>query len=167
VSDITKSLLQAYYDKITTERLTTLNYLVHHEIVQPPLSVRSSWHTALPCVLIQIGNVTLTPACLEGVYKADTKHYQVILSGFVEYYDENYGAMGKSSLNYKGAIDIATDLETIFNRQTFSLSQACLLQNISYSKMSLPQFMGDGDPGNFVHSCELTFDHLWMDLRLS
>lgn len=165
MSDITKLLLQAYYDRLTTARLTTLNYVMHHEIVQPPLSSPSSWHAALPCVFVQVGNVALTPACFEGTYKSDLKRYQIMLSGFVEYYDENYGAMGKTTL-YKGAIDLATDLETIFNRETFSLSQACLLQNISYSKLSLPQFEGTTDTGSFVHSCELTFEHLWMDNRL-
>jgi hypothetical protein len=165
VSDITKSLLQAYYDRLTIERLTTLSYLAHHEIVQPPLSSRSTWHSALPCVFIQIGNVALTPACFEGTYRSDLKRYQIVLSGFVEFYDENYGAMGKTTL-YKGTIDLATALETIFNRETFGLSQACLLQGISYTKISLPQFEGAIDTGSFVHSCELTFEHLWMDNRL-
>jgi len=164
MSDITKALLQAYYDRISAERQTTLSYLVHHEIVQPPLSLQSSWHGNLPCVLIQIGSVTFTPACFSGDYKSDIKHYSMSLSGFVEYYNENYGAMGKTAL-YKGAIDLATGLEAIFNRETFDISQACLLQNISYSQLSLPQFAGAG-VGNFVHSCVLTFDHVWIDNRL-
>jgi hypothetical protein len=162
MSDILKDLLQAYYNEIDALKGSHLSYLAHHEIVQPPLSL-SGWPGNLPLVLIQPGSVTLTPDCMAGTYRSDTKHYTIILSGFVEYYDENYGTMGKDALNYKGALDLAIDLEANFNRKTFGLSLACVLTSINFSKLSLPQFEETG--GSWVHSCELTFDHLWEDKR--
>lgn len=166
MSDITGVLLQAYYDKFTVERATRLSYLQSHEIVQGNLSAYTSQYGTIPMALIEWDGHTLTPACFENTYRSDKKEYTITLYGFVEAYDENYGVTGNADLGYKGIVNLSQDLETIFNRETFGLSQACLCTQNIPTTLALPNLLGDGQ-GYWFHGCQLTFKHLWIDRRLT
>jgi hypothetical protein len=115
--------------------------------------------------LIEWGGHTLTPDCFENTYRSDKKVYTINLYGFVEAYDENYGVMGSEDLRYKGSVNLSQDFETIFNREDFGLSQACICtQNIPVT-LALPNLLGGGQ-GYWFYGVQLTFNHLWVDRRL-
>jgi hypothetical protein len=163
MSDILKSLLQAYWDAITVAKATTLSMVIHHEVSQAPLFLSSTWHAHLPAVLIQAESYTLTPDSFEGSYRSDLKVYTIKLSGYVEYYDENFGIAGATVPTVSSAVlDLAAALETVFNRQTFGLSQACVLTGVSFSS----GLQTGTSEGTAILMCELTFAHTWIDRRL-
>ena len=73
--------------------------------------------------------------------------------------------IGDDDLGYKGIVDVSQDLETIFNREDFGISQACVCtQNIPVT-IALPNLMGDGQ-AYWFHGVQLTFVHQWIDRRL-
>ncbi len=163
MSDILKDLLKAYYDRIDAEKQDTLSYIRHHAIVAPPLPDLSLWYGELPVVLIQAGSVSLTPSCFEGAYRSNIKHYTIVLTGALEYFDDHAALVGNSIFNTHGAVDLANDIETLFDRESFGLSQTCTLTSITYNQISLSQVPQDG----WIHTVDLVFDHLWMDRRLT
>ncbi len=151
--DILKTLLEAYYNDIPLQ--ASLDYIDARYIIQQPNILPPDWSTPLPCVLIYPNNVNLEPDCMG--HWSDKKLYNITLSIFKEYFDENVGVVGDSQT--KGIIEVANDFETVYNRNNLSdTSIACLLTNINYQQLMLPQFAG-------LYQCHLTFQHLHVDSR--
>jgi hypothetical protein len=166
MSDINKSLLQAYYDSITTYRASTLSYLTHHEIVQGPLAAFSSHYGTLPMVLIEWAGYSLEPDSMEGSCRSDRKVYTVNLYGLVEDYDENYGVVGNTVSGFVGTLDLTEDLETLYNRNTLSLSQGCVLTQVQPVTLALPYLLSD-QQSYWFHGVQLTLEHDWIDRRIA
>ena len=167
MSDITKSLLQAYYDDIETEKSSTLSYLVHHEIVQQPLASFTSYHGNLPMILIEWGGNQMEPDSMEGSCRSDKKVYTINLYGLIEDYDENYGVVGNTTTGYTGTVDVGEDLETLYNRETFDLSQAAIMTQVVPVTLALPQLLADQPGAYWFHGVQCTIEHDWIDRRLS
>jgi hypothetical protein len=166
MSDITSALLQAYYDRFTTEENGQLSYIRSHEIVQGALTSYTSQYGILPLALIEWGGHVLTPDSFEGSYRSDRKEYTITIYGFVEAYDENYGVMGNTPLDYKGTVNLSQDFETIFNRETFGISQACICTQNIPTTLALPYLLGD-QQAYWFYGVALTFKHLWIDRRVA
>jgi hypothetical protein len=157
MSDILKPLLQACSDKLDVERQSRLSYIARHIVTLSPISLTAEWESPLPLIVVYPIGVSLTPDSFEGTYRSDRKIYSIGMAAYVESYDGVYGVIGGSPLNYKSILDVMIDIEAIFNRETFGLSQACVMTSASFSK----EVMGLG-----INSCVMSFDHSWIDRRL-
>ena len=159
MADILKSLLAAYEADIIAKKATTLSYLRGVYIIQSPELFSLDWPANLPCLLIYPQIVTVQAACLPSVY-ADRKFYQIILTVLIDgSADPELGFLGDAYRT--GIATIAQDLETLYRRETFNLSDLAYLIQIDYQPRRIPPIAG----GLVLNQVHLTFRHDYLDLR--
>jgi hypothetical protein len=159
MADILKSLLQAYYDDITTEKQAggSLDFIMSHYIIQSPENLPQDISTELPCVLIYPLQIPSEPMCVPAIH--DQKVYEIVLSIIKEGYgDETLGIMGDSY--EEGVIDMAVKVETRYRRQTFGLSGYVYQSLIDYTMLRIPPFLE-----SHINQAHITFHHEYEDLR--
>lgn len=156
--DILRSLLTAYLQDIPTQQTAgNLTYLKSWYVIQNPELLPPDLSTETPCLLIWPGSTQLTLECLPAV--ADEKLYTITLSVIREGYDdETLGMFGNAYTT--GILEMAEDLESLYRRQTFNLSQFCRCARIDYLPRRVPPFLGQG-----INQAHLTFEHRHMDVR--
>lgn len=156
--DILKDLLTAYLASIPTQRAAgKLLYLRSWYVIQSPESVPPDMSTETPCLLIWPGVVNAEIDCLPAL--SDEKTYNINLTVLREGYDdETLGMFGNSYT--VGILDMAAELETIYRRETFGLSETVRCARIDYTQRRIPPFLGKG-----INQAHLTFEHKHMDMR--
>lgn len=159
MADQAKTLLLAYKTAITNAMAAgePLEYLQSVEIIDDPDTLPSDWAAPLPFVLIRWVSTDITPDSL-GAYRSNRKTYHIRLSALLEFYDDQESVIGNATAGTQGILDVAEDLEDLFDRNTLSTSTECLLTNVSSEQV--PRFAG-------LHQVHLDFEHLYYDRRTS
>ncbi len=117
--NLTKTLVEAIQTEITTN--PTLSY-VNSAFIVPALSgdyVYDFWPEAPFCLIYPAPGSTFTPislpnACEDGLYR-------IGVSFFEEFWGRDTGVVGDSS-TIKGVAEVESDLQEVFNRNTFSIA---------------------------------------------
>lgn len=159
MSDPVKSLLEAYYNDITSKMVAgqALDYIHDHYIIQSPSLLPPDWSCELPLVLIYVSQpIPVEPHCVPSLM--DRKFISITLSLLAESVgDPMVGFVGDSY--YTGVLTMAQDIETLYRRETFSLSDECHTTQIDYSQNIALPFRHIG-----IAQAHLTFQHDFMDM---
>jgi hypothetical protein len=161
MADILDDLLTAYKTDIASLQATTFSWVRMYAI--PGETDLTNWYGLLPLVLILPVSTILAPDSFEGSCRSDRKVYTILLSAILQAYDQSYGTKSPNVPDMVQAIQRGQTLETRYNRNTLSLSQSCVLTNITYGPPPIPGFTVDGQ--GWVHAVNLTFEHDWIDRR--
>lgn len=160
MSDVLKTLIQAYYSSITTEMLVggDLRYVKACYMLHPNDTQFMDWSSPNPFILLYANDFAPIPDGV-GCLRSDRKEYSIGLSYFVEFQDENLGLLGDADYEWKGTIDAYEDLYHLYNRNTFSdTSIQAICANISFQRLGV-------EPLAQYHQCHLTFLHTHIDRR--
>jgi len=159
MSDPVKGLLEAYYDDIATRKAGGggLSYIHDHYIIQSPDVLPPDWSAELPLILIYVSSpIQITPLCVPSL--EDRKIFDITLSILVESVgDPMVGFVGDDY--YTGVLTMAQDLEILYRRETFDLSDMCHATQIDYSQRSNLPFSHKG-----IAQAHLTFQHDAVDM---
>jgi len=162
MSDILKTLVNAYYDDITDKMRPgqTLDYMQAVYLVHPNDTQFLDWSSPAPFLLLYVNDYVPQPDSM-GCLRSDLIPYQITLSYFVEFPDENLGLIGNANYAWKGTIDAKEDLWNLYNRNTFSdASIEAVCVNISFQRLGV-------EPLTHYHQCHLTFQHTHIDRRVA
>lgn len=160
MADVLKTLVNAYYSSLTTEMQAggTLDYVKAGYILHPNDTQFLDWSSPAPFLLLYVNDYTPTPDSM-GCLRSDLLNYQIGLSYFVEFPDENLGLLGDPDYEWKGTIDAKEDLWNLYNRNTFSdASIEAICSNISFQRLGV-------EPLAQYHQCHLLFTHTHIDRR--
>jgi len=158
MADQTLSILQALDTDIETRKATTFSYLMAHFFVNPSFFVADQ-AVYTPFFLVYPTAQELTPACV-GIYRSNEKADFVTISAFQEYPDWDEGILGDVTAGTTGIVEIGTDIENAYDRNTLSLSgvSAAFLRSKSYGILGQPWMQT-------YHQVHLTFEYWYMDER--
>lgn len=138
MANLTKTLLEAIQDEIQTN--ANLSYIQQAYIVQafgadytPEIATES------PVAFIYPISSTFEPDCLPDISNAAT--YIIGISVVQEWWDTDVGMVGDGG-SYKGAAEIESDLQDVFDRNTFSdICYYAVFTGANYSPASFTQGM--------------------------
>ena len=153
------TLINSYYTGITTLMGSgqTLEYVMGVHIVPKLEDVQFlDWSTTPPFIIIHWDDFSPEPDAMSGTAISYRFDYPVILSGFVEYHDENTGFLGDSTAGIYGTKDLYEDILSEYLDDTLSeTTMSSTLINVSFARQG----------GEFLtgyHQVHITFEHLQL-----
>lgn len=159
MADILEGLLQAYKSDALAQRTASLTWLDGVYIIPSLEQLPSDWSAVLPCLLIY-GNMEKSKPAYLPYQCADIKAYRVMLTILADgTNDPVMTFVGDAYLT--GISQMASDLETLYRRKTFDLSDTVFLQSRDYIPRRIPPM----DGWQNIIQAHLTFVHDYMDMR--
>lgn len=161
--DILGDLIQAYLTEIENNAGTgeTLEWAESWYGVRNPLLLPASFQANLPLILCYpTADIPVSPDCLPA-YK-DRKIYTITLSIFSQQLAwDNPAHYWVNGSNYLSNIaEKVKNVELVFRRETFSLTQACKTIRMSYRDLRVPETY----QGQVIEQGHISFEHIHQDL---
>jgi hypothetical protein len=158
MAEIFNDLLQAMDDDLEA-RIddTTFTWLKSHEIIDPAEVIPDEFSLELPAILVYGAITSITPLCIGG--DAEEKTYQMTMTVLRESsISARYTFVGDA---YDvGLHTMVEELETLYRRETFNLSDVCQMLPPDFSTR-IPTELGD----RTIVQAHVTFQHTYVDSR--
>jgi len=158
MADILKDLVEAANDDLELRMGDdTFTWLHAHEIINAAEPIPEDLSIPLPCVLVSGEILSLEPICIKS--QQEVKVYQITLSILKESVGNASRALVGDAYE-TGLYTMSQEVEDVYRRETFNLSDYCVMLAPDYS-IRAPTEIG----GQTVEQVHLPFQHTYYDGR--
>ena len=155
MSDILNDVMQAYKDRIETQRQPgmALDFLNSSAIIQSPSILLPDFSIPLPTCLIYVA-----AEAIDYIYictNAYEKSFDVALTLIKEGLGAENGIV--DNYNEQGILSMGRDLENHFQEETFDLTDQVMISDVSPLKLRMPPFLDTN-----VNMFTIVFQHKYF-----
>lgn len=156
MADIEQDILDAYYTSLGTQQAGTLSWM--HFFAFPGEVDIQDFEGLVPLVLVWAEGATLVDSCMCGpTLRQDTMKYRIKMAAIEAVYDTSYGTHSPNVPDRRIMSSRRNDLDVLYGRETFDLSDAATLEDYRYGIPTFPGYQTNGQ--TWIHAVELTIVH--------